>query len=170
MQYAALPRKQGIARHLLRQRMLERVLHLRECGALVDEIPRLEVSQLGVQHLVRQRRDMPDQTGGKLLSDDCQRLQQFLLRDGKPVDTGGQHALHGRRNMERQRGLLDPVVSGLAEQGVFLGQRLNHFLHEKWVPFGLRQDQQFQGRERGIVPQQRRQQPLCLRLAQRLQA
>ncbi|MNP04930.1 hypothetical protein D3C76_968690 [compost metagenome] len=113
--------------------------------------------------------DALDQTERKLLADDGERLQQFLLRNGKPVDTGGEHTLHGGGNMQRSRSLLDPVMARFAEQRFLLEQRLDHFLHEERVALRLLQDELFEGNEGGIVPKQGREQTLSFGRAQRFE-
>ncbi len=77
--------------------------------------------------------------------------------------------MHGGRDMQRRRGLLDPVMPGLAEQCFLLGQGLNHLLHEKGVALGLLEDEQFEGHESGIIAQQGSEQSLGFDLAQGIQ-
>ncbi|MNI32375.1 hypothetical protein D3C73_862850 [compost metagenome] len=162
-----------MARDLLGQRMLERILHLRKCGPLVNELRGLQSGQQIVQIVVHPSdpsiTDALDQTERKLLADDGERLQQFLLRNGKPVDTGGEHTLHGGGNMQRSRSLLDPVTAGFPEQRFLLDQRLDHFLHEERVALRLLQDELFEGNEGGIVPKQGREQSLGFGRAQRFE-
>ncbi|MNN57914.1 hypothetical protein D3C81_1729290 [compost metagenome] len=121
--------------------MLERILHLRKCGPLVNEFCGFQPGQQTAQIVVRPSTpfvpDALDQTERKLLADDGEDLQQFLLRNRKPVDTGSEHTLHSGRNMQRRRSLLDPVTSWFTEQQFFLNQRLGHFLHEKRVAIRL---------------------------------
>ncbi|MNO80546.1 hypothetical protein D3C76_717570 [compost metagenome] len=162
-----------MARDLLGQRMLERILHLRKCGPLVNELRSLQsgeqVTQIVVHPSVPPITDALDQTERKLFADNGEGLQQFLLRNGEAVDTGGENTLHSGGNMQRSRSLLDPVTAGFAEQRFLLDQRLHHFLHEERVALRLIQDELFEGGEGGIVPKQGCEQCLCFGRAQRFE-
>ncbi|MNN32298.1 hypothetical protein D3C81_1460180 [compost metagenome] len=153
--------------------MLERILHLRKCGPLVNELRGLQsgeqITQIVVRPSILPITDALDQTERKLLADDSEGLQQFLLRHGEPVDTGGEYTLHGGGDMQCSRSLFDPILTGFTQQQFLLDQRLYHFLHEERVALRLIQDELFEGGEGGIVPKQGCEQCLCFGRAQRFE-
>ncbi|MNT35492.1 hypothetical protein D3C72_1715220 [compost metagenome] len=61
MQFTALCHQQGVGGHLLGERMLEGILHLRESWPLMNVISRLQLSQQRAQLVFGERGDMLDQ-------------------------------------------------------------------------------------------------------------
>ena len=154
MQCTAPLAQQRAVGHLLGQPMLEAVLHFRKRRLLVDELPGLQPRQQALQRIFGQQGDARQQAPRKCLADHRQGLQQRLLGRLQAVDAGGDHPLHGGRDVQRGRDLLEPVMPALAAQHLFLDQRLHHFFDEERVAFGLRQDQLLEWGQPGGVAQQ----------------
>ncbi|MNT02603.1 hypothetical protein D3C72_1371070 [compost metagenome] len=155
--------------HLLGQRVLEGVLHLRKRWLLVDEFPGLQPRQQALRCVFGLLDDAREQAPGKCLADYRQGLQQRFLGRLQAVDAGGEHPLHGGRDVQHGRDLLETVMPALAAQHLPLDQRLHHFLDEERIAFGLLQDQVLERGESGGVAQQGSQQFLGFGFAQRIE-
>src|ERR1700730_11016591 len=112
--------------------MLKNVLSIAEYRLLVDELGRPQIRKHPLQLCLRLGGYFPDQAKRRLPADHREGLEQFLLLRRKPVDTGGQDALHRRRQTqlrERARHL----NRAIAYQRALVEQRLHHLLHEERI-------------------------------------
>jgi len=81
--------EQPLVRHLVSERVLERVLEVRKEPGLVEELGRLEVGQLGAHLVLRRVGDRQEQRHGHVLADDGGCLKQELGLGGQAVEAGG---------------------------------------------------------------------------------
>src|SRR5260370_16871962 len=95
--------------NLMRQRMLEGVLELREEVRFVEELGSLKVRETLTEVLFRILDDGLEQSERHVLADHGGSLEQALLRRWEPVDAPGQQRLHRRRDVDRL-GILDTMV------------------------------------------------------------
>src|SRR5262245_41151662 len=82
VQGAPLPIEQAAVRHLVGQRVLERVLHLGKQTRLVEELRGLKVSETAAKRVVIDARDRSYQGEGHVLPDDGGALKHPLLLGG----------------------------------------------------------------------------------------
>ena len=80
--------------------MLEDVLHFGKRGLFVEKLFALERGKEAVQFIFGLGDHLADQTHRELTPNDRELLQQGFLVWSESVDTGGEYALHGRRNMQ----------------------------------------------------------------------
>ena len=131
MQLLAALLEDRVVGDLLRERVLEDILDIRDRRLLVDEFAKLEIGEEAFELLFRMSGDAPCETEDELPAEDGKSLQERLLVVAQPVDTRGEDGLHGRRNAQRRERLdqLDRPLRSL--QGAFVEQRLNRLLHEE---------------------------------------
>ena len=124
-----LRRQEARVRHLVGQRVLERVLELRGRARLVEELRALEAGEPLAQELVGRIQDRLEQEEGEAPPDDRRRLKDALVLGRQPVDAGHEHALDGVRDRRPRCG---PSALGhrpgqlLGEEGVALGLGDDH--------------------------------------------
>ena len=103
MQFAPSLVQQRLVRDGLRQRVLEFVGELFAIGALDEEAGALEAAQRLAQLVGRHVADTLEQRDGGHFADGGKRLQHVLVGARQPIDAGGQHRAHRRRNRDRRR-------------------------------------------------------------------
>ena len=111
----------------------EPVFEVREQPGLVQESRGLEVVQGAAQWLGGQGADRLEERERHLGADHGRRLQQELLVVRKPVDAGGEHGLHGRRNLEASGLGRESVGPPLAHEDVRLDERPHDLLEEEGI-------------------------------------
>ena len=91
-------------RHLLRQRVLERIFRPRPDRSLIQKFRRHQCRQRLIQRRLIQRRDarqhLTQQRFGKLLADHRGGLQHLLFAFAQTIDARGEHGLHAGRNVQ----------------------------------------------------------------------
>ena len=113
VELAAPVLQQAPVGHLVRERVLEGVLQVREELRLVEELRFLQMGEPAPQGLLRLLRDRRQQRVGHVLADHRGRLQQLLLLWRQPVDARRQDRLHRRRDLQRLHRPRQPVRSAL---------------------------------------------------------
>ena len=116
--------------HLLRQRVLERVLRLRKEARLVEKFRGLQVRELSAEIRLVPVGDGVKQVERDVLSDDSRRLQQLLLHEREPIDPRGQDCLNRGRHLNRIDGLDETIRPTLTHQGLGL-HKSPHALFKK---------------------------------------
>jgi hypothetical protein len=144
--------------HLLGEGVLEGVLVLGEEARLVEELGRLEMRDTTMQRVLGRLGHGLKEGEGHLGANDCHRLQHTLLLGRQPVDAGGQHRLHRGGDVQRLHGLRQAIVPRLTHQHLGLDQGAHAFFQEERVPLGLHNEECFERRETGVIPQQSLQQ------------
>jgi len=86
--------EQPPVRDFMSERVLERVLQVREEPGLVEELRGLEVSQLGAHLVLRRVSNGQEQRHGHVLADDGGGLEQSLGLGPQAVDARGQDGLN----------------------------------------------------------------------------
>src|ERR1700730_6861507 len=136
--------------------MLKNVLSIAEYRLLVDELGRPQIRKHPLQLCLRLGGYFPDQAKRRLPADHREGLEQFLLLRRKPVDTGGQDALHRRRQTQlRERA--SNLHCAIAYQRALVEQRLHHLLDEERIALGAVDNQSLEGFEFPASTEQRRQ-------------
>jgi hypothetical protein len=147
--------EQPLVRHLVRERVFERVLEVRKETGLVEELRGLEMSQLGAHLVFRRVGDGQEQRHGHVLADDRGRLEQPLGLGCQAVDARGQDGLHRGGDFQ----LLDrpgqPVGAVLAGQGRRLHQGPHTLLEQEGIRFRPL-DQELLERAKGRVRAEQR--------------
>ena len=100
VQHPATILQQASVCHLVRQRMLEGVLEIREYAGFVQELSGLQVRQILAQALIGKLGDGLQQREGHVLANDCASLEQALVLGCKPVDACCQDGLHRGRHVD----------------------------------------------------------------------
>ena len=85
---------------------------------------------------------MANQAESKFLADNGEGLQQLLFGSAQPIDSRGQNALNGPRNLNGCEGS-GQFDGAIAHERALIEQDLDHFLHEEGVTFGPRDDEVF---------------------------
>ena len=83
-----------------------------------------------------------------------------MLLCGEPIDACGQHFFHGGRDLDARHGLGQAIGPPLATQCPGLDQGSRALFQEEWVAFRPLDEHWFEGRERGVVPDESGQQLL----------
>ena len=122
-------------RHLVRERVLERVLEVRKEPGLVEELRGLQVRELGAHLVLRRVGDGQEQRHGHVLADDGGGLEQSLGLGRQAVDARGQDGLHGGGDLQVLDGPGEPVGAALAGQGRRLHQGPHTLLEEEGIRF-----------------------------------
>jgi hypothetical protein len=135
VQGALLVVEQPLVRHLMRERVLERVLEVRKDPRLVEELRGLEVGELGAHLVLRRVGNSQEQGHGHVLADDRGRLEQSLGLGHQAVDARGQDGLHGGGNRQLLNGPGEPVGAALARQGRRLHQGPHTLLEKEGIGF-----------------------------------
>ena len=91
----------GPVRHVVSQRVLERVLGIGREARLVEELCRIQARESALHVLFSGVRHGVQQREGHVLADDRRRLEQQLVLSREPLDPGRQDHLHGRRDLDR---------------------------------------------------------------------
>jgi hypothetical protein len=120
MDGAAAVGEETAVRHLLRQRMLERVFRVWKEARLVEKLRGLQMRKLAAQVILGPVGDGVEQGEGNLLSDDRGRLQQLLLGRRESVNPGGQDGLDRGRDLKRVEGRSEAMGPTLTNQGLCL--------------------------------------------------
>jgi hypothetical protein len=115
--------EQPLVRNFVSERVLERVLEVREEPGLVEELRSLEVGQLGAYLGLGRVGDGQEQRHRHVFADDRASLEQPLGLGPQPVDTCGQDGLHSGGDRQLLDGPGEPVAAALADQGSYLHQR-----------------------------------------------
>src|SRR5262249_24347191 len=134
VQDAAALVEQSAIRHLVRQRMRERVLDLGEELRLIEELRGAQPIEPPAEGLVRELGDVLKDRTRNVVADDGGRLQQALVVRSEAVDTRRQHGLNRRWHLELVDRLHQAIPSRLADQQMRLLQRPDDLLQEERVP------------------------------------
>ena len=102
MQLLAPLLEDRVVGNLLRERVLEDILDVRDRRLLVDEFTKLQIGEEAFELLFRVARDASCETEDELAAEDGKSLQERLLVVTQPIDTRGEDGLHGRRNPQRR--------------------------------------------------------------------
>jgi hypothetical protein len=127
--------EQPLVGHLVRERVLEGVLEVREEPGLVEELRGLEAGELGAHLVLRSVGDGQQQRQGHVLADDRGRLEQSLAFGRQTVDPGGQDRLHRGGDRQLLDGPGEPVGPALAGQGRRLHQGPHTLFEEEGIRF-----------------------------------
>jgi hypothetical protein len=125
--------QQATVCHVVRERVLERVLEVRKQTGLVEELGRLESVESATERLVWQVGGRLEQNEGHILANDGGDLQQALVLREEPVDARRQHRLDRGRDLDRLDRLRQPIPAGRAIQRLRLHQRPDGLFQEKRV-------------------------------------
>ncbi len=158
VQLAAPVLQQAPVGHLVRERVLEGVLQVREELRLVEELRLLQMREPAPQGLLRLLRDRREQRVGHVLADHRGRLQELLLLWRQPVDARRQDRLHRGRDLQRLHRPRQPVRSALSRQRARLHQRAHRLLQEERV---AALDQHLRERREPRVRAEQRREQLC---------
>src|SRR5215831_19245165 len=142
--------KQSLVGHFVRERVLERVLEVREEPDLVEELRGLETAQLGAHLFLRRVGNGEQQRDGHVLADDGSRLEQPLVIGGQAVDARGQDGLNSGGYPQLFNRPSEPVGATFTGEGARLNKGAHALLEEEWI--GVRPlDQQDLERGEGRV-------------------
>ena len=120
--------------HLLRQRVLERVLLLGIEGDLVQELGLHQRGERSLELALVDLHDARQQTRGKLAVDHRGSLQHALLALRQAVDAGRQQHVDARRYVERLTGAKQAVgAPRVPDERARLDHRLHDLLGEEGV-------------------------------------
>ena len=147
--------EQAAVGDVVRQSMLERVLDVREHARFVEKLGGLEPPDRGVELGLALPGDRLEQPERNVLPDDRRRLEDSPVRGRQPVDAGGQHGLHRRRDLDGREGPCQPVGTALAGQRSGLDERPHALLQEERVPLGPLDQHALERVERSVGPDQR---------------
>jgi hypothetical protein len=148
-----LPQEAAVG-HLLRQGMREGILWLGEQAGLIEKLRRLQVGQAAVQRRLGYLGNGLEQRQGHLGANNGSRLQEPLCLRRQPVDTCCQHGLHRGRHLNGRQRLRQVVCPGRAHQHPSLHQRAHALFQEEGVALGTRNQELFERRQAGVIPQQ----------------
>ena len=147
--------KQAAVRHLVRERVLERILEIRKQLRLVEELRGLEIVQASSKRLLRDTRDARQQRIRHVLADHRGGFEELLVLHRQAIDTGRQDRLHALRNLQALNRLRQSIGAALAHERARLDQRADDLLEKERVP--ALQEQLLERFEAGVVADQRRQ-------------
>ena len=151
------------------QGVLEGVVRLGEQAGLVEELRGLEMGEAAVQGVFGQLGDGLQQGQGDLMANDGRGLQQPLRLGRQPVDARGQDRLHRGRHLDGRQRLRQAVGPRLAHQPLRFHQGVHALLQEERVALGALDQQGFERRQAGVIPQQGMQERLGAGRWQRVQ-
>src|SRR5262245_6744698 len=123
MQCPLLLAKESLVGHLVRKRVLERVLEVREEPRLVEELRGLQARELGAYAILGRVDDGQEQREWHVLADDGSGLKEPLALRREAIDAGRQDRLHGGRNRQALDRSREPVGAARADQHSRLDQR-----------------------------------------------
>ena len=110
--------EQPRVRHLVRQRVLERILKVREEPRLVEELGRLESVEAITQRLVWQLGNRLEQHEGHELADYRGDLQEAFVVLGEPIDAGGEDRLHAGGDVQGPQWLRQAMRSPVTTENL----------------------------------------------------
>ena len=152
--------EEAAIRHLLRQRVLERVLRIGKEAGLIEKLPGLQKRELAAHALLRLIGDGVEQDERDVLSDNGGRLQQLLLRRWEPVDPGGQDGLDRGRNMNSVEGVSEAIGPALSDKGLRFHEGPHALFQKERVAIRPLDEQGPQRGQLGVGAQQRLQEIL----------
>ena len=133
VQDAAALVEQSAVRHLVRQRVRERVLDLREELRLVDELCGAQAIEAPTEGFIRQFGNLLKDGQRDVIAHDGGRLQETLVLRSEAIDARRQHGLDRRRHVERMDRLRQAIPSWLSDQEIRLHQRSDGLFEEERI-------------------------------------
>ena len=121
---------------VLRERMLEAVFGLGVGRALVDELGHAQASQPLAHLAAVQLEELLHERFAKAPPHHRGDLEQVLFPVGETIDAGGEYSLNGGGDTDLGHIARQPVGTPLADEGVVLGEGVDHLLDEEWVAGG----------------------------------
>ena len=153
---------------LMRERVLEGVLEIREQAGLVEQVGGLERFESATERVIWQLGDRLEQRERHVLAHDGSRLEQAFVLRGEPVDPRGENRLDRGRDLDRLDRLRQAIPSARAIQRLRLRQRSDRFFEKERI---AALDQKLLERsESGIVAEERIQQVPGARGRERVEA
>ena len=125
--------QQATVGDLVRERVLERVLDVRDEPRLVQKLAFPKPVEARTEHFLRQIRHCPQQHEGHFLADHGCRLQERLVFRRKAIDARREHRLDGGGHAELAGGLHEPIVTTFADEHARLDQRPHALFQEERV-------------------------------------
>jgi hypothetical protein len=147
--------QQRAVRHVLRERVLERVLHGREQAHLVEELRRLQLGQALSEQVLRHVYDLLQQVERHIHADDGGGLEQPPCLDGQPVDARREHRLDGRRYLDALHLPAGAIRAALASERPRLLERTDALFEKERVAFGAIDQRLLEHPETGAVAEER---------------
>src|SRR5437016_1428497 len=133
VQDAAALVEQSAVRDLVRQRVRERVLDLREELRLVDELRGAQAIEAPTEGFIRQLGNLLKDGQRDVIAHDGGRLQETLVLRSEAIDARRQHGLDRRRHVERMDRLRQAIPSWLSDQEIRLHQRSDGLFEEERI-------------------------------------
>jgi hypothetical protein len=146
--------EQARVRDVVRQRVLERVLDVREQRGLVEELRGLELVEAGAQRVVVEAGDGAQEGERHVLADHGGGLEQPLVLGRQSIDARGEDRLHGWRDLDGLRRLRQTVIAELADEGPGLDQGPDALFEEERIALGAGDEQAPQRRHARILAEQ----------------
>src|SRR5580765_1572842 len=153
---------------VVRERVLERVLHAREQADLVDELRGLELGEVAAEHVLRQVGDRVQEGQRHVGADDGGSLQEALGLGGQPVDACGEHGLHGGRHLDGVDLAREAKAAAIARERLGLDERPHALLEEERIALGAPDEELLERSEPRIVAEKRMKQLLRARRGERV--
>ena len=109
--------EQRAVRHLVRERMLERVLRIWKEPSLVKELGGLELSEAAAQRAFILAGDCVKKGERHILANHRSGLKQAFVLGREPVDAGGDNRLRGGGDLRGVYGAREPIRAALSGEG-----------------------------------------------------
>jgi hypothetical protein len=154
MQNLAPLQQQRFIPDLLRQRVLEGVLEVREKARLVQKLRRLQVREPSADVFLRQVCNGLQERQRHILSDHGGGLEKALVLGRQSVDARGEYGLRRRRDLPRVRRLRHSIGPPLAEEHRRLHEAPHALFQEERIPLGTLDQHPLERLESPVLTQQ----------------
>src|SRR5437867_3572850 len=131
-------------RDLVRERMLEGVLEVREQTRLIEELGGLEVSKTPAELRLGKVGNPFEQCHRDVFADSGGRLQEDLLVRRKAIDASSQDAGHSRGDVDVVNGAGEAIGAWRANKRASLDEASHAFFEKEGVPFRSRDEHRFE--------------------------
>src|SRR5215467_4629187 len=155
MEDAPALREQAPVRNLLRERVFESVLEIREELRLVEKFRGLEVGESLAKSVIRKVGDCLEEWPGNVLANDGGGLEQPLVLGPESVDPSREYGLHGCRDLDGFERARELIGSTLAYQHTGFNECPHALFKEKGIGLGAA-DQHWRERGDGWVRAEKR--------------
>ena len=145
----ALLREKATVRDFVGERVLEGVLGIRRHACPVQELGGLQTVEPAAHGLLRDIRDGLEQRDGHVLSDDGGDLQEVSVLHLEPVDPGGQHRLHRRRDRDGVDRMRQSMPATVSRKHARLDEHPDRLFQKERV--ALSDEKLLEGKQPGIV-------------------
>jgi hypothetical protein len=151
---AASVLEEGAVRHVVGERVLERVLDVRENASLVEELGHLEVGEHAAQHVLLLLGDRLQEGERHILADYRRGLEHALVSGREPIDARGEDRLCGGRDVERPHRPCGAIGSALAHERARFDEGPHALLEEERIALRSLDQKPLDWIELGIATEQ----------------